>query len=725
VDWRLADECLSAAALATQAILYRVPAFPPVLHLIAALHRLGVPTAWEVDDLIFDEALFLKNRNVEELDPALRQGILSGVDLYRSAMLACGAGIASTPDLAEAMRAAGLSDVAVVENALDAETLALAARLCGARTPHEGVVITYGSGTKTHDADFREAAPALLRLLRERADVRLRVVGELNLPPGFEAFGTRVELLAPVPYARFMQLLADSDINIAPLEPTLFNDAKSNIKFLEAAILGVPSICSPRANFTAVMRDEENGLLADGEAAWFTALARLAADASLRARLGEAARRTALDRYEPEAIGRAQVAPLLSRAADARRRVDLRVLFANVYYAPRSYGGATLVVEEMARRFHARGDTSVHVVTALPPEAEERIVTRADRDGIAVFELPVTQYDAIADFDDPAMGDAFANVLDAVRPDVVHLHSVQWLSAALATACRARGVPYVITVHDAWWLCARQFMVRENGTYCFQETIDLRICQNCIEGARHLELRQHLLKAALHGAALLISPSEAHRKLYLANGIAPERIVVAPNGVLLPAAPVPRTAREKLRFAYVGGNVDVKGFSVVRRAFEALTRGDWELVVVDNTLNLGFSSVDVADWRMRGTLTLEPAYTQDGIDKFFAAIDVLLFPSQWKESFGLTVREALARDVWVIATDGGGPGEAIAEGVNGNLIPLDGSHEALRAAVEALLENPGRLANYRNPLAAGIMDFGRQAEQLHAILAGVARSATA
>jgi glycosyltransferase involved in cell wall biosynthesis len=253
----------------------------------------------------------------------------------------------------------------------------------------------------------------------------------------------------------------------------------------------------------------------------------------------------------------------------------------------------------------------------------------------------------------------------------------------------------------------------------------LRICQNCVEGARHLELRQQLLKAALDGAALLISPSEAHRKLYLANGVAPERIIVAPNGVRLPAARPPKPAREKPRFAYVGGNVDIKGFSVVRRAFEALTRGDWELVVVDNTLNLGFSSVDVADWRVRGTLTLRPAYTQDGIDEFFAGIDVLLFPSQWKESFGLTVREALARDVWVIATDGGGPGEAITEGVNGNLIPLDGSSEALRAAVQALLENPDRLKNYRNKLAGDIMDFARQADALHAILAGVARSKAA
>ena len=165
----------------------------------------------------------------------------------------------------------------------------------------------------------------------------------------------------------------------------------------------------------------------------------------------------------------------------------------------------------------------------------------------------------------------------------------------------------------------------------------------------------------------------------------------------------------------------MKGFSIVKRAFEALCRDDWELLLVDNTLNLGFSSVDAADWRVRGKLRVVPSYTQDGLDAFFADIDVLLFPSQWKESFGLTVREALARDVWVIATDGGGPGEAIAENINGNLIPLDGRHEHLQSAVENLLAHPARLANYRNPLAGQIIDFDSQAQALRATLKRVAQ----
>jgi glycosyltransferase involved in cell wall biosynthesis len=321
------------------------------------------------------------------------------------------------------------------------------------------------------------------------------------------------------------------------------------------------------------------------------------------------------------------------------------------------------------------------------------------------------------------MGALFEQVLAAARPDVVHLHAVQWLSASLATACRERGIPYVITLHDCWWVCPRQFMVRDDGKYCFQEKIDLRVCQNCMSGARHLEHRWVLLQSALEGAALLLSPSEAHRRLYIANGVPPGRIEVAPNGVRLPAVRTARGKRARLRFAYVGGNVEVKGFSIVRRAFEALTRDDWDLVLVDNTLNLGFSSVDAAGWRVRGRIEVVPAYTQDGMDGFFAGVDVLLFPSQWKESFGLTVREALARDVWVIATEGGGPGEAIEDGVNGTLIPLDGRHEGLASAVDALLAAPGKLDFYRNPLADRIMTYDDQAAALLARLKRVVSEA--
>jgi glycosyltransferase involved in cell wall biosynthesis len=732
VNWHDIAACRAAASLATAVIFYRVPGFPNVLDLIAECRRLRLPLWWEVDDLIFDEASYLQNRNLAHLDDDLRRSILSGVPLYRSAMLACGRGLASTPRLADAMRDAGLTDVCVVENALDDETLAIAGRLrCDPRPPRTGVTIIYGSGTRTHDADFAVAAPGLLAAMHARPCLRLRIAGDVKLPKSFDALGDRVERLPKTHFAAYMERLADSDISIAPLESTIFNDCKSNIKFLEAAALGVVSICSPCDNFRDVVQHGENGLLADGDRAWEAALLALADDPALRLRLGEAARQTALHRYAPDAVAHDQVAPLLA-GMPARDPAPLRVLVANIYFWPKSFGGATIVAEEMARRLHARDDTVVHVVTGA-----EDLDDAALRPGQALlrYDMPVPGKPAImvaalrqpgpgaiVAFDNPALARHFGRVLDAVQPDVVHLHSIQGLSAAIARACLERRLPYVITLHDAWWICARQFMVQADGTYCFQRTIDLKICDACMPGATYLRARHDLLLETLRGAALLLAPSEAHRQLYLAQGLSPDLVRVAPNGVRHPSArPMPRPLKPgEISFAYVGGNVDVKGYRLVRQVFERLRRSDWRLVLVDNTLNLGFSSINAAAWKVRGQIETVPAYTQDSMDAFFAAIDVLVFPSQWKESFGLTVREALLRGVWVITTDGGGPAEAVNDGVNGTIIPLDGKTDALQTAIESILADPSRLS--RSPLAnTGIMDFAEQAPQLHGHLHGVAR----
>ncbi|WP_264813430.1 glycosyltransferase, partial [Gluconacetobacter sacchari] len=125
----------------------------------------------------------------------------------------------------------------------------------------------------------------------------------------------------------------------------------------------------------------------------------------------------------------------------------------------------------------------------------------------------------------------------AFRPDVVHFHAIQGLGVGLVDVCRARGVPYVITLHDAWWLCDRQFMVRADGRFCGQKRIDPRACQRCRPEARHLDDRALLAGAALRDAALLLSPSASHRDLHLANGVDPARIVVHRNGFRWPVAP--------------------------------------------------------------------------------------------------------------------------------------------------------------------------------------------
>lgn len=184
-----------------------------------------------------------------------------------------------------------------------------------------------------------------------------------------------------------------------------------------------------------------------------------------------------------------------------------------------------------------------------------------------------------------------------------------------------------------------------------------------------------------------------------------------------------RAARKSgtpLRFGFVGGTEAVKGYGLLKAAMQSLDRGDWELCLVDNKINLGFRSIFPEDWSVRGRLKIVPAYTQDGLDDFYDQIDVLLFPSQWKESYGLTVREALARDVWVVVTAPGGQSEDVTDGVNGTYLPLDGKPETLSAIVETLLDEPERFEGYVNPFKQDLATYDTQTDQLYSLLKQVA-----
>jgi len=439
-------------------------------------------------------------------------------------------------------------------------------------------------------------------------------------------------------------------------------------------------------------------------------------DSSLRVQVGEAAYLDAMRLYAPQSVARQQVLPLLGH--HQRNSDTLRVLSVNCYYHPRSFGGATVVAEELNKRINAYDGFEVHVFTALPPAAGAAYSChRYEADGINVFGMVLPdQLDAREQFENPHCSGAFASVLAVLQPDVVHFHSIQGLGVGLLDVCAQKGIAYAVTLHDAWWLCGRQFMINRQGRYCDQKTINLNVCATCVD-SHHLNLyRSKRLHDVLHKAAALLVPSRYFADFYRANGFA--NVQVNKNGIVKPGRAMRSRRTGNLRFGYVGGNTPIKGFHLVRQVFSELAGAKASLVLVDNTLSLGFSSFGPQDLAGLAGVEVVPAYTQRTIDAFFAGIDVLLFPTQCKESFGLTVREALVRNVWVIATDAGGVAEDIVPGRNGYLVPFLDTGDGLKQAV---LDT---LAHYESihpgePVALGataITMFEDQAAELAAIL---------
>ena len=670
-SWTDSNEAKKQISLASLVIFYRVPGFDSVMDLIAECRRLNIKTLWDVDDLIFDEDVLKTSSTINSLEPAEREGVINGAKLYRQAMLACDEGIASTSGLAKAMKEAGLETVYVVENALDDETLAAARSIEGRlKKQEDGLIrIIYGSGTKTHNIDFLEAAPALANILKENPNVRFRIIGYLELPEYFDEVQSQIERIPFCNYTEYLTYLSECDISIAPLENFVFNDAKSNIKYLEASITKVASVCSPRAAFADVIVNGENGFLADNEQQWHEAFDTLIQNPELRDSMAQAAYRTVTETYSPQAIGSTQLAPAVRFESAAKGKT--KVLSFNVYYHPQSFGGATIVAEQLNKLLADEEAYEIYAVTTLPMKSwlPPYSVIRYEYGKVTVFGVAVPSEDAAA-HENLRFDAAVKDIIELVQPDIAHIHCIQSMGVGMVDICREAGVKTLVTLHDAWWICPNQFMLDENEVFREQWNTE--------------DERSKTIARALSKIDMLLAPSKYFAELH--ERTLGRDVLVNKNGVTRPLGQISKRKKDVIRFGYVGGKTKIKGVHLILEAFRKHRFPNTELVVVDNLLNLGARSFFDSDFDGVERFRIEPAYSQDTIDHFFSEIDVLLFPTQWKESFGLTVREAVLRDVWVIATDAGGVSEDIIDGENGTVIPFDSGVEELSRAIAEVCE---------------------------------------
>jgi hypothetical protein len=107
------------------------------------------------------------------------------------------------------------------------------------------------------------------------------------------------------------------DVGLMPLTDDPFSRGKCGFKILQYAATGIPTVASPVGANAVLVEDGRTGRLAADGAAWEEALLGLGRDAALRGRMGEAARRTAAERWSTEVLG-PPLARFLRQVAEGR-----------------------------------------------------------------------------------------------------------------------------------------------------------------------------------------------------------------------------------------------------------------------------------------------------------------------------------------------------------------------------------------------------------------------
>jgi glycosyltransferase involved in cell wall biosynthesis len=689
------------------AIFMRVPAFLPIIDLIGDAAQQGVATFYDCDDLIFDAELFPPplGTYAGQISRADHAAIACGVPLFRHAMALCDWGIASTPTIRDAMASVvRRGRVFLHRNALGAAHLQALDRTPRHETASgEKVVIYYGSATKAHKAEFSEILePAMADVLARRpGKVELRIIGEFPEFTRLDPAHPDVRLVHPIwDFEAFCAEVAKADINLSVLEPSILTDAKSEIKWMEAAMFGIPSIVSPTAIYRDVIEDGVNGLLATTKADFVAAILRLVDDPELRKRIGGAARTQVLRDYGLPAMG-ANLDRMLQSVRPDSARGKTRLLIVNVFYPPQDFGGATRVVHDNVTDLLRRhGDSyEIDVIATLEGGETPHEVNCYSREGARVWTVTARGGIDNMDIRDHRMADVFDRLLSRIGPDIVHVHCLQRLTASVVDTLRRRGVPYVVTLHDGWWISPNQFIAGPDGTL---ETYDFQA-----DAVDRLPERARITKRSLDGAAAVLAVSESFAELHRRAGI--DRVETVANGIsVLPKRhPVP-APEGRVRLGLIGGASRHKGYTLLRAAIHARCFRNLDLVVCDHAMAPG--QTRRAHWNGTPVLFL-PRCPLSDVGTLYGRLDVLLAPSIWPESYGLVTREALALGLWVVASDRGAIGQDVIDGENGFVVDV-ADHRGL---VEALAQIDADPERYRvAPAPRPDLRFAsQQADDLH------------
>jgi len=364
----------------------------------------------------------------------------------------------------------------------------------------------------------------------------------------------------------------------------------------------------------------------------------------------------------------------------ARRDGDLKILQLHASY--REEGGEDAVVRAEAELLASAGH---QVVRHLVRNPSGLVAT-----GTSLALSPWN----------PVAARTLRAIIEQQRPDIAHVHNTWYaLSPSVLATLASAGVPVVATLHNYRLLCVNAQLFRDGGP-----------CEDCVgshpwHGVQHRCYRGSSLASTAAAAtitlnrrrgtwdrsvAVYLTMTQFSKRRFVVGGLPEDRIQVKPHAVADPGRRTgpPSASRTIL---YVGRLSREKGVAVL---FDALAGVEWDLdllVIGDGPERTALERR--AGPRVRFAGRLEPHEVRHEMAKARA----LAFPSLCYETFGMTMVEAMAAGLPVVASDLGGTPEILGDRTGRLVAPGDvaGWTEALRQLADPAFVDAAGVAGRR------------------------------
>jgi glycosyltransferase involved in cell wall biosynthesis len=332
---------------------------------------------------------------------------------------------------------------------------------------------------------------------------------------------------------------------------------------------------------------------------------------------------------------------------------------------------------------------------------------------------------------DPVSARGFAEVLEVVKPDLVHFHafspaiSVLWLDAA-----RERGLACVYTYHTPTLACVRGTLMRWGTTICDGEMRPLRCAACALHGLgvsqfmawglalaspitqgtsgrvpfRAWPLMRRRTSAArrwLEGQSRVIALCRWGESVMRRNGVSADQLRVVRHGLAVASSGQAEdeqhpAADDVVKVCFLGRLDETKGLHVLAAALDHLKDVRFELhchLVMGEALKPVLQAV-LDKLKADARVFVHAPVPPDQVVAVMRRYDAVAVPSVWLETGPLVVLEAFAAGVPVLGSDLGGISEWVTHERDGLLV-APGDPAAWAAVLRLYAREPALRARLR------------------------------
>lgn len=365
-------------------------------------------------------------------------------------------------------------------------------------------------------------------------------------------------------------------------------------------------------------------------------------------------------------------------------------------------------------------------------------------------------------YDDKKIDNIFGDLLDRIKPDVIHIHHLLFISLGIVLEAKKRNIPTVFTLHDYWLICHRGQLIRDKLALC--SNYDESNCRVCLKSQLSIRkntmffynlLRENLpnpflqlikklyvysvnnfisdtnnlndslkerskyVSKVISEVDLFISPSNFLRDKFLEFGIPRNKIIYSPYGVDHSSFQLINKIKTDLfRLGYIGTLLPMKGLTILIEAFKRIKCKNIKLIIFGRLFPYtgyeGYVKFLEHSFRKDKRIEFMGEFDNKNVGTVFNNFDILVVPSLWPENSPFVIQEAFLARKPVIASRIGGIPELITEGVNGLLFnPADPND--LHEKIQYLIENPGIIEKFREntPMLKNIEDNAKDMENIY------------